>query len=781
MLKGAQLEDCLALLGGLTDEEKFAGLLLVTKAVRPDDVRAMRQVLGAVGMKFLYRLLSSAGSPGGASDTALVYQCMALNVLSSFCSMQELWPEIHGLTDFIRMAPLLLQAADCSVVMHPAVDSALSCLSCMVASPGGARALCKHKGAAVLADFMQHQRDEEPERKQRAIFVLGSLLAPAESPGATAEAVPKLAQVLMDGKGVVRLDLLPLVARTLRSQEPEFVTKLRALGAAWHGTMRDALMNLLQNKLPTQHRKHILAVALSMCEHFGQTWAIPPVAAGATSADGTFVHLIVGFSNIELRMRLEEAAKPEDNAEVVPTALALVEKTLQYLSEDGDEVEEGGGAVIKKHALRRWVDMDVDRLLKMKRDLDEAVGAIFIYLQDLQETGKCADELVAPMCRLLGLWFLEVESDDSTTKLCASLPVICDSTRAHVSSSPAMGRHSPLYFMLPALTHLVASDDVRHAYLRAKGHEVVASMMKGALEGRSRQRVSDDDDEGGSTDLCMSGAVLLSRIMALSPKAASSSPAVFRELVGLLLPMAGAMSQVLQRRDADEETREAMGQHVAAILTLAFQVLQAADAGSFAPSRDTSSLRGYLEIFKQTLRHWVGWDAGALCLLAAGGAAAVHADVRKEMLGSGVEACLAACRTDASTANVNHEALGSLMAVLSSDESSVAHELARARAAAEGTQESEKEAGLREAKLRAATERPEAPPYVDPKAVWAMRANRATREIADLEEAAGEELDFGGRLRLDEIVKKLPGTSMETGSSVGEIARDGAEGLDALD
>jgi len=780
VLKGAQLEDCLNLLGAPSDEEKFAGLLLVTKAVRPDDVQAMRRVLGAVGMKFLYRLMSSAGSPGGASDAALVYQCMALNVLSSFCSMQELWPEIHGLADFIRMAPLLLKAADCSVAMHPAVDSVLSCLACMVTSPEGARALCKHKGPAVMADFMQHQRDEEPERKQQAVFVLGSLLTPAENPGATAEAVPKLVQALMEGRGMIRLDLLPLVARTLRSQEPDFITKLHALGAAWHGTMRSALMNLLQHKLPTQHRKHILAVALSMCEHFGQTWAIPPIAAGATSADGTFVHLIVGFSNIELRMRLEEAVKPEDNAEVVPTALALVEKTLQYLSEDGDEEEEGGGAATKTRALRRWVDMDVDRLLKMKRDLDESVDAIFIYLQDLQETGKCSDELVAPMCRLLGLWFLEVDSDDSTTKLCASLPVICDSTRAHVSSCPALGRHSPLYFMLPALTHLVASDDVRHAYLRAKGHEVVACMMKAALEGRSRQRVGDDDDEGGSTDLCMSGAVLLSRIMALSPKAASSSPGVFRELVGLLLPMAGAMSQVTQRCDADTETCEAMGQHVASILTLAFQVLQAADAGSFDPGRDASSLRGYLEIFKQTLRHWVGWDAGALCLLAAGGAAAVHAEVRNEMRSSGVEACLAACRTDSSTAKTNDEAVGSLMAVLSSEESSAAHEQARARAAAEGTQESEKEAAKREAKLRAATERPEAPPYVDPKAAWAMRANRAAREIADLEEAAGEELDFGGQLRLNEIVKKLPGTSMVT-STVGEITSDGVEGLDALD
>jgi hypothetical protein len=31
--------------------------------------------------------------------------------------------------------------------------------------------------------------------------------------------------------------------------------------------------------------------------------------------------------------------------------------------------------------------MDVERLLKMKRDLDEAVDAVFIYLEDLLDTG----------------------------------------------------------------------------------------------------------------------------------------------------------------------------------------------------------------------------------------------------------------------------------------------------------------------------------------------------------------------------------------------------------
>ena len=66
LLNGVQLDDCLKLLGAGTDEEKFAGLLLVTKVVQPDDASALKKVMRAVSMRFLYRLVSSPGSPAGA-------------------------------------------------------------------------------------------------------------------------------------------------------------------------------------------------------------------------------------------------------------------------------------------------------------------------------------------------------------------------------------------------------------------------------------------------------------------------------------------------------------------------------------------------------------------------------------------------------------------------------------------------------------------------------------------------------------------------------------------
>jgi len=59
-MKGTQspnLEDCLKLLKGERDEQRLAGLLLVTKFCKAEDHYSLRRVYDAVGPRFLYRLL----------------------------------------------------------------------------------------------------------------------------------------------------------------------------------------------------------------------------------------------------------------------------------------------------------------------------------------------------------------------------------------------------------------------------------------------------------------------------------------------------------------------------------------------------------------------------------------------------------------------------------------------------------------------------------------------------------------------------------------------------
>lgn len=60
--QSASLEDCLKLLKGERDEQRLAGLLLVTKFCKGDDTAALRRVYNAVGIGFLDRLLRTGKS-----------------------------------------------------------------------------------------------------------------------------------------------------------------------------------------------------------------------------------------------------------------------------------------------------------------------------------------------------------------------------------------------------------------------------------------------------------------------------------------------------------------------------------------------------------------------------------------------------------------------------------------------------------------------------------------------------------------------------------------------
>lgn len=163
----------------------------------------------------------------------------------------------------------------------------------------------------------------------------------------------------------------------------------------------------------------------------------------------------------------------------------------------------------------------------------------------------------------------------------------------------------------------------------------------------------------------------------------------------------------------------------------------------------------YASILCDTVQQWVTWDAGALCLLATTSAAAVHESIRTLLLAAGADTVLAVCN-DGRVNGMNNEALVSLLEVLRHGSSSKAHAEAQVRAAGVGTEEDLEEARSRDAAIRAATRRPDAPPHIDAEAAWKVRAESAARELNDLEEAHGGEIDdFGGRLQLRAFSQKM--------------------------
>ena len=138
------LEDCLKLLKGERDEQRLAGLLLVTKFCKGDDLNSLHRVYDAVGLHFLDRLLrtgisyiyllflfqeeknlkncwklvqitclfkgmgkgsSSESDSGSKADNRDAYLQLSVTVLAAFCRV----PEIASSKDMSLKIPLILE------------------------------------------------------------------------------------------------------------------------------------------------------------------------------------------------------------------------------------------------------------------------------------------------------------------------------------------------------------------------------------------------------------------------------------------------------------------------------------------------------------------------------------------------------------------------------------------------------------------------------------------------------------------------------------------------
>mmetsp|Transcript_36419 Transcript_36419/g.81053 ORF Transcript_36419/g.81053 Transcript_36419/m.81053 type:complete len:1243 (+) Transcript_36419:134-3862(+) len=110
----ANFSQCLELLKGPSDEKRFVGLLLATKLLPQGGDAAIRQVLDALGPKFLSRLLlpitrQRQDLEPPADDEAYQQQVMssglALAILSSACRL----PELAAAPDMLDKVPALIK------------------------------------------------------------------------------------------------------------------------------------------------------------------------------------------------------------------------------------------------------------------------------------------------------------------------------------------------------------------------------------------------------------------------------------------------------------------------------------------------------------------------------------------------------------------------------------------------------------------------------------------------------------------------------------------------
>ncbi|KAJ7958552.1 neurochondrin [Quillaja saponaria] len=476
------LEDCLKLLKGERDEQRLAGLLLVTKFCKGDDHSSLRRVYDAVGPSFLDRLLRTGVGKGtvasSAADNRDAYLQLSVTVLAAFCRV----PEIASSQDMVSKIPLILE------IMSKESGSSLleECYEFIylvsTASANGIVKLYDCGGVKIIASQISSLQDgSHPlEISMKLVqLILSRLSLDTINNDYVYELsviVATVARQFAVLHNTLKFEALHLLAAILASKQsaPLFDALRVYPNGSWSGYMRVGIMAILQNRVAPAERLHALMLAESMITIFGEGWLIDqmniPDVQDSTSTDMCLL-LVLEQSRVEVAVLLNELAylkyeAPKNTSSTSETiilkqrnvgvAYSLVEKIIKLIARVG----ENEGSVINESSLTKII-----------HQLNETIGVVLEYLEDAKEHGqKKGDDLLASV-RVIGSYLAEVSlaCEEKVRELLG-----------YMLSIEGEDENSPFYsvcFLLPMLCQITMKTEGCKALASSGGHKAVMDCL----------------------------------------------------------------------------------------------------------------------------------------------------------------------------------------------------------------------------------------------------------------------------------------------------------------
>ncbi|CAL5440109.1 unnamed protein product [Camellia sinensis] len=455
------LEDCLKLLKGERDEQRLAGLLLVTKFCNKDDYASIRRVYDAVGVRFLDRLLRTGMGKLGVSesggDNRDAYLQLSITVLAAFCRV----PEIASSEDMVSKIPLILE------IMSNGLGSSVTeeCYEFLFlvsnTHKDGVSTLYESGGMSVLAAQMSTLPDgsHSVQCAMRLVQLMINKLSldtiNNEHPSELALMVATIAKQFAVLHDAVKFEALHLLVAILSSRySAPLHEALRLMkDDIWSTFIRVGVMAILQNRVAPAEKLQALVLAESTISIVGEGWLIGQMNLSDTQdlvpADRCIL-LVLESSRVEVAVLLNELAylkyeaskNSSSNSESIllkkqnlVVALSLVERIIKLISNIGGDDE---GSVISESTLTKVIS-----------GLNETIGVILEYLEDAKDHGQTkGDDLLASVrivgsylaetpvaCKekvreLLG-YMLSIEGEDEPSpfySICFLLPMLCQIT-----------------------------------------------------------------------------------------------------------------------------------------------------------------------------------------------------------------------------------------------------------------------------------------------------------------------------------------------------------------
>ncbi|XP_056174840.1 uncharacterized protein LOC115686228 isoform X1 [Syzygium oleosum] len=455
------LDDCLRLLKGERDEQRLAGLLLVTKFCEGDDLGSLRRVYDAVGTRFLDRLLRTGMGQGSTdgSDNRDAYLQLSVTVLAAFCRITE----IAASNDMVSKIPLILEILSNksgSSILEECYEFLYLVLS---ANEDGVVSFFESGGLKVLAPQMSTFADVlAGSRPMELAMKLVQLLLGKLSLGFISNAcleelsiiVAAIARQFAVLHNALKFEALHILSTIFSSELAASLHEaLRVMpNGIWSDDLRTGITAILQNRVAPAEKLHALILAESAVSIIGEKWLInqvnSPDAREPIPADRCLL-LVLESSRVEIAVLLNDVAYLKYEASkssssnvdsilskqrTLAIAFSLIEKIIKLVANMG--ADEGDLT-------------DENTFTKVIHGLNETIGVVLEYLQDAKEHGeKKGDDLLASV-RVVGSYLAEtpvackekvqellpfmlsIEGNDEPSpfySVCFLLPILCQTT-----------------------------------------------------------------------------------------------------------------------------------------------------------------------------------------------------------------------------------------------------------------------------------------------------------------------------------------------------------------
>ncbi|XP_060211625.1 uncharacterized protein LOC132639160 [Lycium barbarum] len=445
----ASLDDCLKLLRGERDEQRLAGLLLVTKLCNKDDHIAIRKVYDAIGPQFLHRLLQT-GTRKESDDSRDTYLQVSITVLAALCRV----PEIASSKDMVSKIPLIVETISREASGSPIIQECYEFLFFVsTANQEGVKTLYKTGGLNVLAS--QIMNGSMIEHAMRLVqIIVTKLEVYSEHSTELVMVVAALAKQFALLHNALKFEALSLLFAILSygyNCAPVY-DALRLMGnGVWSTNIRIGIMAILQNRVAPSHKLQALVLADCVMGIIGERWLIGEMNI-TDSQDSLCLLLVLESSRVEIAVLLNDLAylkyeasdTSSSNRENIlvkqrnlAVAFSLVEKIIKLISSFGEEEYSTANDVISGSTFTKVIS-----------GLNETIGVVLDYLQDTKEHRQMKGDDLLGAVRVIGSYLAQAPDacKDKVTQLLG-----------YMLSIEGEDELSPFYsicFLLPVLSQI---------------------------------------------------------------------------------------------------------------------------------------------------------------------------------------------------------------------------------------------------------------------------------------------------------------------------------------